>query len=348
MPVPHLGLQLRLLLSCSLLLPVHRRLLLLLLLLPGVWSGDEYNKTNPPKKVSNSNTSPNHVSQQHQQCRSIQNWYRKWLAVAAATASAAAHCLPWLQVDFVQAAVIEFKDRPGKPCFCVEHLIEGDYLKYNSNSGYVAAISPAAAAAHDGGSNGVAAAAAAGGSDKGCGTGEGRGVSDGHKPLLSSPSNLQEVAIRSTPQAFSHFTYEFSKVCTVKFRACTMVSCAVCNTAGYCCCCCCCSHPGSTALDAAAPAAQHPRMPLDIYHQYHKVFRNLHLDSYNSMHVLVALIVSHELLELMLICSKPGAAARCCCQMLPGAVIDMLPLQQLFSLICVLLSNPHNMLQTCY
>jgi elongation factor 2 kinase len=33
----------------------------------------------------------------------------------------------------MQAGVIEFKDRPGKPVLAVEHLIEGDYVKYNSN-----------------------------------------------------------------------------------------------------------------------------------------------------------------------------------------------------------------------
>lgn len=27
--------------------------------------------------------------------------------------------------------------RPGAPLYCVEQLIEGDYIKYNSNSGFV-------------------------------------------------------------------------------------------------------------------------------------------------------------------------------------------------------------------
>ena len=39
------------------------------------------------------------------------------------------------QVDFLQCSILQFCDRPGKPIFCVEQLIEGDYIKYNSNSG---------------------------------------------------------------------------------------------------------------------------------------------------------------------------------------------------------------------
>ena len=34
-------------------------------------------------------------------------------------------------------AVLEMVDRPGKPLFHVEHFIEGSYVKYNSNSGFV-------------------------------------------------------------------------------------------------------------------------------------------------------------------------------------------------------------------
>ena len=33
--------------------------------------------------------------------------------------------------------VLEFKDRPGAPVFHLENFIEGHYIKYNSNSGYV-------------------------------------------------------------------------------------------------------------------------------------------------------------------------------------------------------------------
>ena len=34
-------------------------------------------------------------------------------------------------------AIIEFVNRPGKPLYHLEHFIEGDYIKYNSNSGFV-------------------------------------------------------------------------------------------------------------------------------------------------------------------------------------------------------------------
>ena len=41
------------------------------------------------------------------------------------------------QVDIFQMSVIEFKDRPGKPLYHLENFIEGEYIKYNSNSGFV-------------------------------------------------------------------------------------------------------------------------------------------------------------------------------------------------------------------
>ncbi|KAM6898777.1 eukaryotic elongation factor 2 kinase isoform 1-T1 [Lycodopsis pacificus] len=44
---------------------------------------------------------------------------------------------PPKQVDIMQMCVIEMTDRPGKPLFHLEHYIEGKYLKYNSNSGFV-------------------------------------------------------------------------------------------------------------------------------------------------------------------------------------------------------------------
>lgn len=49
------------------------------------------------------------------------------------------HCLFSFppQVDIVQTCIIEMKDRPGKPLFHLEHYIEGKYIKYNSNSGFV-------------------------------------------------------------------------------------------------------------------------------------------------------------------------------------------------------------------
>ena len=42
---------------------------------------------------------------------------------------------PPKKVDIFMETVFEFADRPGKPLFHVEHFIDGDYVKYNSNSG---------------------------------------------------------------------------------------------------------------------------------------------------------------------------------------------------------------------
>ncbi|XP_059168099.1 eukaryotic elongation factor 2 kinase-like [Physella acuta] len=44
---------------------------------------------------------------------------------------------PPKKVDIFQMYVLEFPDRPGKPLFHLEHFIEGEYIKYNSNSGFV-------------------------------------------------------------------------------------------------------------------------------------------------------------------------------------------------------------------
>ncbi|KAG1662695.1 Eukaryotic elongation factor 2 kinase [Nymphon striatum] len=44
---------------------------------------------------------------------------------------------PPKKVDIFQMSVLEFLNRPGKPLYHVEHYIEGNYIKYNSNSGYV-------------------------------------------------------------------------------------------------------------------------------------------------------------------------------------------------------------------
>ena len=37
----------------------------------------------------------------------------------------------------MQMCVVEVTSRPGKPVFHLEHYIEGKYIKYNSNSGFV-------------------------------------------------------------------------------------------------------------------------------------------------------------------------------------------------------------------
>ncbi|CAL9699256.1 unnamed protein product [Knipowitschia caucasica] len=44
---------------------------------------------------------------------------------------------PPKQVDIMQMCVVEMVHRPGKPLFHLEHYIEGKYIKYNSNSGFV-------------------------------------------------------------------------------------------------------------------------------------------------------------------------------------------------------------------
>lgn len=41
------------------------------------------------------------------------------------------------QVDILQISVLEFVDRPGRPLFHLEHYVDGEYIKYNSNSGFV-------------------------------------------------------------------------------------------------------------------------------------------------------------------------------------------------------------------
>uniref|UniRef100_A0A669C4M4 Eukaryotic elongation factor 2 kinase n=1 Tax=Oreochromis niloticus TaxID=8128 RepID=A0A669C4M4_ORENI len=44
---------------------------------------------------------------------------------------------PPKQVDIMQMCVVEMTNRPNKPLFHLEHYIEGKYIKYNSNSGFV-------------------------------------------------------------------------------------------------------------------------------------------------------------------------------------------------------------------
>ncbi len=44
---------------------------------------------------------------------------------------------PPKKVDIFMMAVLELVDRPGKPLFHIEHYIDGEYIKYNSNSGFV-------------------------------------------------------------------------------------------------------------------------------------------------------------------------------------------------------------------
>ncbi|KJH42703.1 MHCK/EF2 kinase domain protein [Dictyocaulus viviparus] len=44
---------------------------------------------------------------------------------------------PPKKIDIVQMCVLEITDMPSKPLFHLEHFIEGEYIKYNSNSGFV-------------------------------------------------------------------------------------------------------------------------------------------------------------------------------------------------------------------
>jgi len=44
---------------------------------------------------------------------------------------------PPKKVDIFMMAVIELVDRPGAPLYHIEHHIDGNYIKYNSNSGFV-------------------------------------------------------------------------------------------------------------------------------------------------------------------------------------------------------------------
>lgn len=64
---------------------------------------------------------------------------------------------PPKKIDIFQMSVLEFVNRPGSPLFHLEHYIEGKYIKYNSNAGFV-----------------------------------------------------EDIHLRYTPNAFSHFTFECS------------------------------------------------------------------------------------------------------------------------------------------
>ena len=46
-------------------------------------------------------------------------------------------CKPPKQVDFLQAFLIQLPERPDKPLFACERVIEGEYVKHNNNSGFV-------------------------------------------------------------------------------------------------------------------------------------------------------------------------------------------------------------------
>ncbi|VDM53789.1 unnamed protein product [Angiostrongylus costaricensis] len=47
---------------------------------------------------------------------------------------------PPKKIDIVQMCVLEIIDLPSQPLFHLEHFIEGDYIKYNTNSGFVSEV----------------------------------------------------------------------------------------------------------------------------------------------------------------------------------------------------------------
>lgn len=47
---------------------------------------------------------------------------------------------PPKKIDIVQMCVLEMIGMPGEPLYHLEHFIEGDYIKYNSNSGFVSDV----------------------------------------------------------------------------------------------------------------------------------------------------------------------------------------------------------------
>ena len=42
-----------------------------------------------------------------------------------------------LQIDIIQVSLLKMLDREGAPMYHIEHFVEGKYVKYNSNSGFV-------------------------------------------------------------------------------------------------------------------------------------------------------------------------------------------------------------------
>lgn len=44
---------------------------------------------------------------------------------------------PPKKIDMFQMSIVEFVERDGSPLYHLEHFIEGEYIKYNSNSGFV-------------------------------------------------------------------------------------------------------------------------------------------------------------------------------------------------------------------
>ncbi|CEF71496.1 Eukaryotic elongation factor 2 kinase [Strongyloides ratti] len=47
---------------------------------------------------------------------------------------------PPKKIDIIQMSILEFVEEEGSPLYHLEHFIEGQYIKYNSNSGFVSEI----------------------------------------------------------------------------------------------------------------------------------------------------------------------------------------------------------------
>ncbi|XP_054067446.1 eukaryotic elongation factor 2 kinase isoform X4 [Rissa tridactyla] len=118
---------------------------------------------------------------------------------------------PPKQVDIVQTCIIEMKNRPGKPLFHLEHYIEGKYIKYNSNSGFVRddniRLTPQ-----------ESAQTILRGTEEKCGSSRVRTVSGSRPPLLfrlsenSGDESMSDVAFDSLPCSPSSATPHSQKM----------------------------------------------------------------------------------------------------------------------------------------
>ncbi|ETE59514.1 Eukaryotic elongation factor 2 kinase, partial [Ophiophagus hannah] len=67
----------------------------------------------------------------------MQNWKGAFNYVAKRYIETVDREVYFEDVDIVQTCIIEMKNRLGRPLYHLEHYIEGKYIKYNSNSGFV-------------------------------------------------------------------------------------------------------------------------------------------------------------------------------------------------------------------
>lgn len=96
-----------------------------------LWA-EEYNRYNPPKKID--------VVQMNvlQVCFAIFCRHFRFFQLKN---SFFLRFLLFLLYNFVSYShAFQILDLPGEPYFHLEHFIEGDYIKYNSNSGFVSDV----------------------------------------------------------------------------------------------------------------------------------------------------------------------------------------------------------------